>query len=730
MAKTYASLIDDDQKELLSKIEECIKLADEATKEDREAAKDDLNFLIPGNQWPEDVKAARNGRPCLEVDRLNPFINQIVNEQRENRPSPTVNPTGNGASRETADIMQGMVRHIMYVSDGDIAVDTAYEHMVKCSRGFLRVITEYENDTSFNQKISIKRIIDPIDTVFLDPSCQCPVASDAEWGAVVTWLTMDQYKREYPDSKLANEDKSVWMSIAGSSPEWAKDNACCVVEYFAKDREEYEIADVEGQTVEVKNLQMPEGVDPAAWKAYVKGLRKRKAYRTKIMWYKVNALEVLDSTEWPGKYIPIVPVYGNEYYVSGKLVHAGLTRSAKDPAILYNVWKSAQAEMIAMAPKAVWIAPKGGFDNPDAVKNAHRNPISVLEYNTLDKQNQPLPPPTRDATEPPIQAISMAMAGSEQDIKAVTGMWDPSMGVNQSGQSGVAIRQLQRQGQVVNYHYVDNLSRSLRHLGRILIDLFPKIYDVPRVVRIVKPDQTEELVQINAPTQDDKGIQRVYDLSQGEYDVTVSVGPSYQTKRQEQLALLESLMQGPLGQLIAAKAPDLIAAMLDFEVAKDLQERLTPPEFAQGQNNIPPEVQQQIEQGTQLIQQLQQEIQRLQQGQDLKMQTAQMDMELQGQKAQASMAFEAEKAQMDAQLTIQKAQIDAQTKIETAKIQAEADIIIARMRGHMDLQGQIASTAVNNAMQTGSSDVEIEMGGENGEGEYDNGVGNDAGMED
>lgn len=729
MALKGYEMAGDDDRDLLRQIQERIEAADKVTNEDRQAAREDLEFLLPGNQWPADAKRRRKNRPCLEVDRLNPYINQIVNEQRENRPSPQVNPTGDGANKETAEVLQGMIRHIMYVSDGDIAIDTAYENMIKCGRGFLRVVTEYEGENTFNQAIRIKRIHDPLDTVFLDPACQCPVASDAEWGAIVTWLTKDQYEAEYPNSELAKQDKAVWEGFGHDKPEWAEGNGCRVVEYYCKEREAYDIYDIDGQAVESKQLAKPEGVDDADWKAYLKSLRKRTAYRTIIKWYKVNAIEVLDSTEWPGKYIPIVPVYGNEHYLDGKISRSGLTRSAKDPARLYNVFKSAQAEMIALAPKAPVIAAQGSIVDKQAWQNVHSNPKAVLEYTAFDQQGNQLPAPQPLMFEPPIQAISAAMMGSDEDIKAVTGMWNPSMGINESGQSGVAIRQLQRQGQVVNYHYVDNLSRSVRHLGRIIIDLIPKVYDVPRVVRVVKPDQTEELVQINAPTQDQKGIQRIYDVSVGEYDVTVSVGPSYQTKRQEQLALLESLMQGPLGQLIAVKAPDLIASMMDFEVSKDLQERLTPPEFAQQAQGIPPQVQQQMQQMQQAIQALQQQNQQLQSGAEVKMQMAQLDMQVEAQKMQANMELEAQKAQADAAIQLQKARIDAEVEIQKAKIKAETELVIAEMRAKAGLQEKVASAAVNNAMQTGAKDVEIEVGGEAPESEYDNAVGTNAGME-
>jgi hypothetical protein len=602
----FQELVDPDHKSVVEEVQARLAYAEQVWEPIWEAAKEDLEFCLPGGHWPSEMREARTaeGRPCLEVDALTPFINQIVNEQRQNRPQPQVNPVGDGATRETAEVLQGMIRHIAYMSDGDVAIDRAYESMVRCGLGYFRVITDYCDDQTFDQEIKVCSITDPC-TVVLDPASTSPDGSDAEWGAIATWMPKRLYKSEYPDSKLAEGDDSIWKVVGKNTPDWAKEDGqgCLVVEYFKRIRVPAKVYELEDGTI---TNQIHDG--------FV-AVRERGTFIHKVLWFKVNAIEILDSTEWPGKYIPIVPVYGNELWLDGKRTISGIVRTAKDPSRFYDFWKTAQAELIALAPKAPWVGPKGFMVNPEVWRAANRKPVAALEYEPYDEQRNPLPPPVRDMAEPPIQAVTAAMMGAAEDLKRATGMYDPVRGINEGGQSGVAIRQLQRQGQVVNYHYMDNLARSVKHLGRILVDLIPKIYDTERVVRIVRPDQTEELVTINAETQDPKtGELRIYDPKLGRYDVTVSVGPGYQTKRQENLALLESLMQGPMGQALTAVAPDLMASMLDFEIAKELQERfkkMLPPQLAEGGkggSEMPPQAMQQMQQMAQMIEALTQKL--------------------------------------------------------------------------------------------------------------------------
>ncbi len=655
--KKLSSYTEPEFVDLLTEAKDRFRFAADADELQRNLELDDLRFCDPDGQWPSDIRSQRDaeGRPCLTVDRLSPFVHQIVNEQRQNRPQPSVNPVGDGADKETAEIFQGMIRHIAYMSNGDTAIDTAFESQVRCGRGYFRVLTEYVAPDSFDQEVVIKRIANP-HMVYFDPASTEPDGADAEYAFITSYVPASVYRHEYPTSKMASLDDGDWKSIGDEAPEWAQRDGASVmvVEYFRRVRKAvtvYRLADGTSTT------EKPEAYEDS-----------RVSIQTEVQWFKLNAIEILDQTVWPGKHIPIVPVYGTELNVDGVRTWSGLIRSAKDAQRAFNYWKSAQAETIALAPKAPWVGPKGFMGNMKNIwQNANKRPLSVLEYEGYDSQQRPMAPPQRNMIEPPIQAITMAMQGAIDDLKGTTGMYDANLGDRESGQSGVAIRQLQRQGQAGSFHYADNLARSIRHLGRILIDLIPKIYDTQRTVRIIKPDESSDMATINGPSGvKDKatGLEKVYDLSVGTYDVTVSVGPGYQTKRQENLAFLEALMQGPMGQLLTAAAPDLVMSMTDFSISPQLVERLKKtlaPELqdkpeGEGGVQIPPQVQQQLQQSGQMIEQLSQKINEL------------MDqIESEDAKTRADM----EKVQLECQTKLQIAQMDNESKILIAEAQIQ-----------------------------------------------------------
>lgn len=665
-----SDLVDPEYSDLLQEIKDRIKFAQDAESTQRELSADDFRFCDPASQWPADVRGEREqeGRPCLVVDRLGPFIHQIVNEQRQNRPQPQINPVGDGASKETAEVLQGMSRHIMYQSNGDTAIDTGFESMVRGGFGYVRVLTQYSDPYSFDQDIIVKRVPNPF-MVYMDPSFEEADASDAGWCAVYTDLSMANYRTQFPKSKAANLSASDWESIGDSFPEWAMQDGSGVrlVEFFKKIRKVRKVALLEDGTT-VLESDVPEGVVP---------IETRDSVFETVMWFKVNAVEVLDKTEWPGKYLPIVPIYGTELSIDGRRTWAGLIRNAKDAQRAYNYWKSAQAETIALAPKAPWIAPKGSLGNMRYLwQQANKRSVSVLEYEPFDTQDRPLPPPRRDVQEPPIMAITGAMNGAIDDMKATTGIYDPSLGNRDGQQSGVAIRSLQRQGATGNFHFQDNLSRSVRHLGRILIDLIPKIYDTERVVKIINPDDTVDLVTINGPTQDKKGKYRFYDPKVGKYDVVVSVGPSFQTSRMENLALMTELMQGPMGQVLSQVAPDLIVSMMDFKIAPKLMERvkkILPPNLQDDKpGDIPAQIQQQMQQSQQMIEQLTKALNEAKDEISSKMIETEANNNNKIQIAQ--MQAETERAKLETQAAIEMAKIQSAQDIQSAELTLKAQL--------------------------------------------------------
>lgn len=588
--------------EIISQAKKRFKEVEDAESDARRQALEDLKFVV-GDQWPDDVKTQRNldGRPCLTINRLPQFVRQITNDQRQNRPSIKVYPVDSKADVDTANVIQGMIKHIEYNSNAELAYDTAFEAAVRMGRGFFRVLTDYSSPESFDQEIIIKMVENAF-TVYFDPFSVEPDGADANFALVVEDVSQATFKEMYPNAKMSSMDD--WSSLGSNSQGWIANDTARVAEYFVKTYEKKTIALLSnGDVIEKPEADADLGKDEAGRPIVIKSERETEV--PVIKWYKFSSNEILERKEWPGYWIPIIPVYGDKLNVDGKKIFEGIIRHAKDPQRMYNYWSSNETEVIALAPRAPFVGVAGQFEGyEDKWRDANKRNFPYLEYNPVDINGSPVPPPARNVYEPPVQAITQAKAFSADDIKSTTGIYDSSLGMQGNEQSGIAIQRRTTQSQTSNFHFMDNMSRALRHTGRIIVDLLPAIYDTARAVRILKDDGTAEMTSINQLFTDKKGNQMRYDLSVGQYDVIVETGPSYATKRIEAAHSIEKVIQSyPELMRIAG---DLLIDNMDWPGAKDLAARLKktiPPDLLQDdqQPEIPPAAQAQMQQMQQMI---------------------------------------------------------------------------------------------------------------------------------
>ena len=577
---------------------------------------DETNFLNVANQWPSDTRAAREGKPTIASDRLNAQVKQIVNEQKSNRPAIRFNAVNNDADEDTANVLQGIARHIEYQSKADLAYDTAFEHAVQGGIGFIRLLTDYE-DKSFNQRILIEEVPNPF-MVYVDPAFRKVDGSDINYAFILDMIPDDEFKRLYPDAELSGQSRQAWMNIASRYPEWFDQDrtAAMVCEYFVKEYETY-------QLVKLKDGTIMDRAD-CTKRQLRQVTQSREDTRAIVKWYKLCCMEVLEESEWIGKDIPVIPVFGDCLLDNGTRVFSGLIRNNKETQIMLNTVKTVTLEMIARAPKNPWLVAEGSVDNHrDEWASVNILDLPYLTYAIVaDDHQTPLPPPIRQTAEPPIQGMLQVMNTLENDIKSANAMYDPTMGEKMANdQSGVAIKRLQDQGSVAHYNYSDNLSRAIRVIGHQLLDLIPKIYSEERVIRIIGIDDKHKLVTINGQPQpgteqnhemDENGVRKVYDVTTGEYDVTVDTGPSYSTRRQENLNVLTELAMK--NQMVMQFCTADIIRLMDFPESAtiaDMLDKMKPPQLQTDSKGQPSaaQLQQQLDQAHQMIQQLTQTLQ-------------------------------------------------------------------------------------------------------------------------
>lgn len=586
--------------QIISEAKERLSLCQEAWDEIYDAAKEDVRFKN-GDQWPEKIRKKREaqGRPCLTINRLPQFIKQVVGDQRQNRPSIKVLPAEKG-DMQVAFIREGLIRHIQHASNADAAYDMAFEQAVSGGIGFFRIRVDYINDCGFEQDIIIDRVTNPFN-VYIDPAYTKADASDIDYGFILEWVRRDDFEAKWPGKKAAS-----FSSESNSEPDWIRESEVLVCEYWRKVPDTAEILLLsDASVVDAKDLT--EEVLLSMEEQGVTVVSSRKVKVKRVESYVLSCDDILESApDYPGKYIPIIPVFGEEDYVDGKRILKSLIRYAKDPQRMYNYWRTAATEMVALAKAAPWIVEQRqieGFE--DQWDNIHTDARTYVTVN--DGTGAPM----RDQGAPIPAGFLNESRETADEMKSVIGIFDAGLGNQSNETSGRAILARQRESDTSTFAFTDNLGRSLNYGGRVVDDLIPYVYGSERITRVMGEDGETEQITINKQLPDGA---KAFDITQGKYDIIIKTGPSYATQRTEAAnSMMEFVQAFPAaGGLIG----DLIAENMDWPGAEKIAERLKTmlPKQLQGEGaGLPPQVQQMVEQMQQAMQGMQAQLAEAQQ---------------------------------------------------------------------------------------------------------------------
>jgi hypothetical protein len=590
--------------EVLNRAKEFFDKAKDAENDNRDRFLDDLRFARMGEQWPDSAKKSRelDGRPCLTFNKMPSFIRQVVNDSRQNKPAINILPVGKDSDKDTAQVLEGLVRNIEVTSAADIAYDTAIDNAVTGGIGYIRINLDYSHNDAFDLDICIDQVSNPM-TIYADYNSKKSDGSDWMQALVTEWITKDEYKAKYPKADLTD-----WEVDFREAQAWIEDESVLVAEYWEReevDRVIYQLSN--GQVVD-EDFLSNNADDMAIAGIMLINHRISKAFA--VTQYILSGAEVLETNKWAGQYIPIVPVYGDEVNEDGKRHFYGLIHQARGAQESYNYWRTSAVEKVALDSKSPVIGSRGTF-NTDSDKWATLN---SKNHATIEFDG-PNPPFRLMSNGVPAGDIQMALSAAD-DMKSIIGIYDASLGARSNETSGKAIMARQREGDVSTYHFIDNMSRAIRQIGKIIIDLIPKIYTTERIVRVLAEDGTPNEVQINQAFIQN-GVQRMHDLTIGKYDVVVKSGPSFTSRREESATQMMQLLQAR--PEIAPIIGDLIAKNLDWPGADEIGRRLQamlPPQI-QGLNpavqQVTQQFQQQIEQVQQRIEQGKAELDKLQQ---------------------------------------------------------------------------------------------------------------------
>lgn len=612
------------------------KKAEEAFQHNKETALSDIKFALLSEQWDERDKSERrlDGRPYLTFNKLAAHVRQIVNDARESKPAIIVHPVDDDADPETAKVISGLIRNIEVTSNADIAYDTSIQQTVSGGFGYFRVNIDYTHDDSFDKDIKIERITNQF-SVTPDPDSTSADGSDWMKCWITDRLPKDEFIARYPKAKKVNWENDYQHEGLDA----VNDDGVWICEYWVREEIERKICKLsDGSVVDEDDYEKPEVLAIYQELGIVK-VEERIVKSFKVTQYIMSGAETLETNEWAGKYIPIIPVFGDEIIVEGKKYYRSAIHNSIDAQRNYNFWRTTSTESVADNSKVPYIGEEGSFKDPEKWATSNRKKYAYLEYKK--GMNMPQKQPYAGI---PSGAVQEAL-NSADDIKSTMGMFDASMGAQGNEVSGRAIIARQREGDTSTFHFIDNMTRSIRQLGKVIIDLIPKVYTGERIIRVLgesgKVPQNIKIGQSqNADPMEGEGEQgegfnlsRVYDLSLGKYDLVVDSGPSYTTKRLEAATQMTEMIRA-FPQLMSV-AGDILASNLDWPGATELAERM--------KLLLPPQLQEKNPELMQMQQQMQQ-------------------MQQQAMAAVTELQKQIEQLKVDKEIEFKKLEIDAYSK--------------------------------------------------------------------
>lgn len=536
-------------------------------------------------QWPERVFNQRDGddRPCLTINKTRVHNRMVINESLQNKASVRIRPVGGEASFEAAKVMQSLVDRIEYISKASIHYKKAVTHQIEGGIGYATLETGYVDDKSFDQDIYIRGVKDPT-CVFLDPDISEPDGSDADYGFVFERMLRKKFNKKYPKFK----DK-VGSSTLGMDENWITDDHVLLCMFYERTHRKDELitfVQPDGETYAGHKSE----IEPQFYKEIEAQIRSgeidgniREVTAQDVKWYLIGGDQIINKGDWIGKYIPIARLVGEETIVDGKLDLKGLTRYLIDQQRMLNYNASAQIEFGALQSKTPYTGAAAAFEGQEQWKDANRKNYAFLQFNHLDDDGAPLPPqalPQR--VQPPTAAPVYAegMRDAQEQMMMASGQYQAQMGENENAKSGKAISERQRQGDTATYDFTDNQYDFYRHLGVMILDLIPKVYDTKRIHQIMADDGTPTTINIDPNAdetlkeikKDDEGIEIIFNPTKGEYSVLSDPGPNYATQRQEAWEAGVQILQQNME--LTGVIGDLLFRNGDFAGADEIAERL------------------------------------------------------------------------------------------------------------------------------------------------------------
>lgn len=539
-------------------------------------------------QWPDAIYQTRGDRPTLTVNETQQHNRHIINEAKQNKAAVRFRPVGDGATPDSAEVMEGIYRHIENISNGQMAQGVAIGFQVQAGLGFTIIRSRYLDQKTFDQDIWLEAASNPL-AVMLDCDSVELDGSDARYGFIFADRPRDEMEEKYEKLRGRGAEAN---AVDGKDSGWLREGHIREAEYYEVEEERDELLGDDTGTTVFRSMTPAKLVRQWEEEAAERGakLNRRPIVRKSVRWYLIAGDIAVDETDIPGTSVPIIPWVGEVTVIDQRLDRKGHTRCMLGPQQMVNYNWSASVEFGALQGKTPWLIAAAAIGTYMSYwANANTENPAFLPWIHLDENGKEIPVPSRQ--QPPVSAPAYieGVQMARQFMLSASGQYEAELGAPGNEKSGKAINERQRQADRATYGFVDNQALAIRRQGAIVMEWIPVIYDTKRVLRIIGEDGTESHVQIDpeAATAHQKmedAAVAIFNPMVGKYEVVSDVGPDYATQRQEAFnAIVQILTQAP--QLID-RIGDLLFKVADFPEADKIAERLRP--------GMPPEAQEAI----------------------------------------------------------------------------------------------------------------------------------------
>jgi len=522
-----------------------------AVREERQQCVEDRRFCsIRGAQWEGPLQMQFENKPKFEVNKVQPAVNRIITEYRNNRISVAFVSKDGSEYDELADACAGLYRADTIDSGADEAHDNAFEEAVTGGFGAYRLRTEYEepeDEDDDRQRIRVEPIFDADTSVFFDLQAKRQDKADAKSCFVLYSMTPEAYEERW------NESPSTFPKELGERFfDWTTPDVVYIAEYYKIEMTSETIhffqgLDPEGELEKVREDELEERL-PMLQASGFREVKTKKVKRQRCRKYILSGNRILEDCGYiAGKHIPIVPVYGKRWFVDNIERCMGHVRLAKDAQRLKNMQLSKLGEISALSSveKPLFTPEQmAGHQLMWSEDNIKNYPYLLVNPMTDMNGNQAAGGPigfTRSPQIPPAMAALLQI--TEQDMQDL-------LGANKQGEqmvsniSGKAVEMIQQRIDLGTAIYIQNYSKAVKREGEIWLSMAQEVYGEPgRKMKVVTEQEATDQIVLMKPTVNDEGqIEYENDMSEATFDVAVTVGPSSDSKRQSTVRALTGLL--------------------------------------------------------------------------------------------------------------------------------------------------------------------------------------------